>query len=473
MTTPQTSTALVPSNARDLRTVEDRFPEVGTATGETGEQLSDHSQQRVDEAVSALDAWFDTIRSEDGYGGPVSHWWQQSFMYTGPGLDWRYEGIIIGYLTLWKKTSDAVWLEKATRAGDDLLNGQDAHGHFHASGFEINPSTGGTPHEAACDLALLTLANTLKTKGDSKWVDYFHCARRNLENYYLRSLWDTESNSIRDSTSGETFVPNKAATAAEAMFLFAEITGESDWVEQYAMPTVNRITRYQVSGAGPTHGAIAQNSFGNRVVGKYFPLYIARCIPALIMAYNWSGSEKFLVSAIHAIEFIARWTNDDGSLPTVIYDNGRSSRFPAWYAPLGDILRASELLSGIGPSTDFRACANRLLEGQDASGGIRTGGGFAGQATGRCPRLPDIRDVLHVAGWCDKAFRYLARHASPTVKPVGQTASYSTDCTFRGATYRMRETPEILEFTNNSKTRYRWRKGAGAPDIATEEFWLR
>ncbi len=34
-----------------------------------------------------------------GYGGPVVHWWNHSLAYQGAGLDWRYEGIIDGYLS--------------------------------------------------------------------------------------------------------------------------------------------------------------------------------------------------------------------------------------------------------------------------------------------------------------------------------------------------------------------------------------
>ena len=53
--------------------------------------------------VARIDAWLETMRGSAskgcaaGYGGPVVHWWRQCLLYTGPGLDWRYEGIIAGY----------------------------------------------------------------------------------------------------------------------------------------------------------------------------------------------------------------------------------------------------------------------------------------------------------------------------------------------------------------------------------------
>src|SRR5690242_5859072 len=42
----------------------------------------------IDRAVAGLDAWLESMRGPGGYGGPVVHWWQQSLIYTGAGLDW-------------------------------------------------------------------------------------------------------------------------------------------------------------------------------------------------------------------------------------------------------------------------------------------------------------------------------------------------------------------------------------------------
>ena len=78
----------------------------------------------IDWALARLEAWLETMRGPSGalpYGGPVAHWWQQSLLYTGPGHDWRYEGIILGYLALWERTGENRWLTKACRAGDDVF----------------------------------------------------------------------------------------------------------------------------------------------------------------------------------------------------------------------------------------------------------------------------------------------------------------------------------------------------------------
>jgi hypothetical protein len=427
---------------------------------------------QIDTAVARLDAWLETMRGPDGYGGPVAHWWQQGMMYSGAGRDWRYEGIIAGYLQLWERNGDERWLHKARRAGDDIAAGQLANGHFAASGFEINPATAGTPHEAACDVGLLLLALALREAGYGGWERYAACAERNLRGFYVEQLWDTEVQAFRDSPCVPSFVPNKAATACEALFLLAEVTGDAQWVECYTIPTLNRIVEHQVRAGDGLAGAIAQNSFGTRKVEKYFPIYIARCVPALLRGYRWTNDEQYAESALRAMRFVVRCADTDGVLPTVVYANRRTARNPSWIAPLGDILRAADVLRPYGFDASFEATRQRLLAGQDASGGIQTATGFAAQAGGRPPTLPDVRDVLHVAGWCDKAFRYLAAQAGPEL-PAAASTPFEAGCTFRGQSLRLVETPQQLEIMRTGDICYRWRKCEPWPEIAAPEFWLR
>jgi hypothetical protein len=68
-------------------------------------RAGDH-QPMIDAAVGALDGWLDTMRSPRGYTGPPADWWQHGFTTVGTALDWRYEGIIAGYVALWRRTGD-------------------------------------------------------------------------------------------------------------------------------------------------------------------------------------------------------------------------------------------------------------------------------------------------------------------------------------------------------------------------------
>ncbi len=414
--------------------------------------------------VKAYDAWLESMRTERGYGGPVAHWWQQSLMYCGAGLDWRYEGIIAGYLALWKRTGANLWLQKARRAADDLVDAQSDGGHFPNSGFERNPSTAGTPHEAACSLGLLLLAHALPETNS-----YLQSAEKNLRQFYVAQLWDDGRQRFRDGIGTDTFVPNKAATACEAFFMLAKLTDDADWVDRYVLPTLEHILAHQVTAAGRLHGAFAQNSIGSKRIDKYFPIYIARCVPALLHAYEWTGQERFLAAANDALSFIERWIQPDGTVPTVIYGDASVNRYPSWVAALGDVLRAGELGVAAGLAVSFAPL--RALLKQDDSGAIQTARGFAAQHGGRLPKLRDVRDLLHVTGWNDKAFRYLAAYGELTdsERPI----EFEREALFRGKRVQFVESANAVTITRKQEMVYLWRKGTDYPDVASAEFWLR
>lgn len=448
-----------------------RQPEAGEGARQSATpDLTERTDTEI--AVARLDRWLDTMRAADGYGGPVAHWWQQCFLYTGAGLDWRYEGIIAGYLELWKRTRNEQWLAKARRAGDDLVTGQTTTGNFRYSAFEMNPASGGTPHEAACAYALLLFAKTLLSEGLPDWSRYADCAEANLRSFYIDRRWDSTTCSFLDGPGDGSFVPNKAATICQALFLLATVRNDESLATAYALPALDRVIDHQVRDTGPLDGAIAQNSFGNRRIEKYFPIYIARCVPALIDAYHWTDNPHYVDAALRAMRFVWRWADGDGVIPTVVYTNGKASRHPAWIAPLGDVLRAADLVRPFGFDGSSDAIAGRLLAGQGCSGGVQTATGFAGQAGRTRHAQPDVRDILHVAGWCDKAFRYLSEHVTRDLPKVS-TGEFETACTFRGSQLTFVETPELVEISAGKDVRYRWRKGQPWAEIARQEFWLR
>lgn len=361
---------------------------------------------KIGHAVLQLDGWLDSVRLPGGYGGPVVHWWRDCLEYTGPGLDWRYEGILIGYLNLWDATGETRWLAKAKRAGDDLCAGQLPSGHYRNSGFEQNPNPGGTPHEAACDLALLRLALALRAAQAPDWAPYAQAAERNLTTFYVAQLWDKTSQSFQDAPGVTSFVPNKAATMCEALFALAQVTGDEHWVTQYALPTLNAVLAHQVKG-GVLDGAIAQNSFGSRRVNKFFPYYIARCIPALLAGYAYTHEVRFAEAARRAAEFVVRTQYPDGSFPQVVYPGGRVNRYPQWVAAVGDVLRALALVPTLAVEWDHLPTLHWLLAGRHEDGSVRTAVGFGHATPGGSAHDP--RDTTPVCGWADKAFRYFAR----------------------------------------------------------------
>lgn len=164
----------------------------------------------------------------------------------------------------------------------------------------------------------------------------------------------------------------------------------------------------------------------------------------------------------------------DGSFPAVIYSNQKVNRFPSWIAPLGDVLRAGQEIRRYGISFEFTKVRKRILSYQDFIGGIQTAHGFAAITGGEPGRLPEFRDLLHVSGWVDKAFRALAAQV-----PIGQSlpkvenSDFNSDCVFRGHMLHFCETTAELSLTRGREVVYRWLKGEPWAEIANQEFWLR
>lgn len=376
-----------------------------------GLTLPEDVRRAVRRAVQGLDAWFDSVRLPDGYGGPALHWFRESTGFTGAGLDWRYEGIIIGYLNLWAANRKSVWLEKATRAGEDVVRGQLPSGSYRNSCFEANPNTGGTPHEAAADLGLLRLADALHAAGDPAWFRFAETAGNNLQRFCINQLWDANARSFRDDPVVPSFSPEKTAIICEAIFAYARVTGETSWVRLHALPALNVVAGHQIvaqpekAGSG-LDGALYQNSQGGRKTARFFPLSTARCIPALLEGWSLSGEERYIAAARRAAGFLQRVQLADGSFPQVIYPGGRKNVYPRWVAGSGDMLRALMLARSIGAAYDPLPSLRWLLAGRKSDGSIRTADGFGRLLPGKFTRDP--RDDIASAGWADKAFRVLS-----------------------------------------------------------------
>ena len=420
------------------------------------ERAASHGSE-VDGAISQLERWLEGMRVPGGYGGPVAHWWRDSLLYCGPGLDWRYEGIIDGYLTLFERTGQREYLLKARRAGDDLVEGQLPDYSFRSSSFERNPSPAGTPHEAAAAVGLLMLARALRAQGEADWQVYLFAAEANILRFQLVHRWDGDARRLSDGATW--FVPNKAATMIEALSLLAEMTEREDYGTEYVAPIADAILDHQVRDSKDSlNGAIAQASRGSTRIEKYFPYYVARCIPGLCAAYRLLQDDRYLATAMEAGRFLLRVREGDGGSPQVLYSGGRVNRYPRWVAGAGDFLRALDELQPYGLTADQQPTIEWILQGQLPTGGIRPARGFRSQISQtEAVGPPDVRDLLPVVGWNDKAFRALAGRVE-SLQPAPTLPPRELDCSWRGGTGRYRETVDGFSFVAD-RLQYRWQKG--------------
>lgn len=412
-------------------------------------------------AVAHLDAWLETMRGESGYTGPVSHWWESNFLYTGALYDWRYEGIIDGYRELYLRTEQPIFLKRALRAADDILPHSLPDGRLRNSSFQFGAVRGGTPHEAAIDAALLKLVVTLNKLNLRTKSDYFEVVEANLEQYWFGVLWNGRG--FQDQPYNPVLVANKHGTLLEALLIYEELTGKD--LGQYIQACIKVILASQVA-EGPQKGGTVHNGIGHSRLA--IPIYTARALNGLLSYYESRRDPEVLSSLRAGTEFVQRLITDWG-VAWGVYGSGRLCLNPQFIAGAGDVLRflyRMHCLELADVEVSVRRLQTLIIEQQQPSGGLPTARGFVkkgllGEST------PELRDVISVVGWVDKSFRALTlllAHGSPL--PTVSLAPYQKTVVWRSRPCTFTETlPEITLADSSGRIFYRWRKGARSPDV--------
>lgn len=386
-----------------------------------------HSKTKIEmnQVVSNILDWFTTIEQPLGFGGPVVHYWNDSLAYIGPGTDWRYEGLIAGLLALEKNTKDSHYLEYARACGEYILQNQREDGTFNDSAFEANPAMGyiSQIHESAVDIALLRLGLRMEKiqKGDGK--PFIDAAQKNIDRVLMIRFWNDEKKSFQQYEKGQwdnapnLFVPNKIATACEALLLLEEATGEKKYVE-YAVHAGEMILSFQ-SDEKPILGGIFQANDAEQVI----TFYTARCITPLLALHSKTKDKRFLNTAKKAAQFIVSQQFDDGSF-AFGYHRGEPTRYPIFGAGTGDILRALDAVGGF--EKNVKKGTAFLLSLQQPTGGFAS---FIG--LGACEKksfTASWKDHLSCAGWNDKAFRFVAEYTKGKIPPANTSMAFTITC---------------------------------------------
>ncbi len=414
----------------------------------------DKNQSRLPQvlqAIADLDDWFQTMRQAGGYGGPVAHWWRHSLLYAGPAFDWRYEGILTGYATLYRKTGEPVWMHRVRSTVSDLLEGQFRAKGFKASEFEANPGTLGTPHEAAAVSGLLNSLDCLDAELESRAISLAESILRNL----VDNLWDPRVRGFNDRPGIRGRVPNKLATFAEALLKYYEVTRKPEYLD-YARTCLDDVLKYQIK-IGRYAGAVHQyGPNAGEGDGRLFPYYNARCIPALLLGSQIMGDARYEEAASDIATFL-RLSLEDDRWPQIIYADSGMARWPSWIAGVGDILRAMWL---VGENIWGSPALVRLLNAQLKSGGFPTAEGFANRGTARQePSGIDWLDVLPVSGWNDKVLRLFAEMIPMQVKiPDSDTSDVEMKVGFYGMPGQFAESSTGLSLDVRGRTVVRWCK---------------
>jgi hypothetical protein len=418
--------------------------------------------EQITAAVLKLDMWLQTMRSPVGFTGPIAHWWESCLCYCGPMIDWRYEGIISGYSTLFETTGNPLWLQRAKQAAEDVVVAQLPSGNFRNSSFQYGPIEGGTPHEAAVDVGLLELARLLRQKDDNSWHRYFVAAERNITSYLLGPIWNDRG--FQEQPWDVTLVPNKNATAMEALLLYEELSGQD------MLPYVEAALKVILSAQehfGPRAGATVHTGTGKHQLA--IGIYTARSISALLRLYQRDPRSSLLKPIAKAIVFLNTLLTSQGTF-FGYYRDGTLIANPRWIAASGDLLRVAILADdyGVVPPGTIKVLVDLLIQHQFPSGAIPTAYGFSNRG-GQQPYtgLPEFRDVLPVIGWCDKVLRAMSLLFPPESSVQVKGDMTELLCIWKGQQCKYIESDQQICLTEQSTFRdlYRWRKGQAWPDL--------
>ncbi|MEW6295730.1 MAG: hypothetical protein AB1467_05585 [Candidatus Diapherotrites archaeon] len=365
----------------------------------------------MEEEIGKIIFWLNTMEQKKGYGGPVVHYWQDSLNYIGPGIDWRYEGLINSYITLLKKTGDQQFFKLAIRGGNHIISSQLDNGNFLNSGFEANPVLGGgaIPHETAVCLALVDLIKLLK-ENKFNWDKYFEVLTKNIELYHFNQLFDKKTGLFFQYKkkyalkNKGVFVPNKIATIIELLLEMHELTKNKLYLK-LAIKNGNFIISQQ--NEEEFAGGIYQTELKEKII----TYYTARCIPALLKLFDKTKDQKYVDSAINAIKFIKKMENEDGGFCFGYQkkdDEFKLYKYPIFVAGAGDILRSIKLTEKY-EKYNIKKHINWLMKNIDLNGGIRTsiGMNLKNKKTNKQTKL-SWKDVIHVVGWNDKSLRFFS-----------------------------------------------------------------
>jgi hypothetical protein len=418
--------------------------------------------ERLPQAVANLAAWLETMRAPTGYGGPISHWWESNFLYTGPLYDWRYEGIIDGYRVLYLKTGQRCYLEKALEAANDLLPQLCSDGRLRNSSFQFGPVRGGTPHEAAIDAALLKLVQTLRERGLGTGDAYLELATKNIEGYWLGLLWNGQG--FRDQPYNANLVANKHGTLLEALLSYQHLTAKN--CEDYIRACVEVVCGTQVK-EGPQRGGTVHRGIGRSKLA--IPIYTARAMNGLLSYYEISGDENVRKPIESAVSFMQRLFSAKG-VAWGVYGSGQLCLSPQMIAGSGDVVRFLHRVHGHG-FADTRVSVTHLqtllLSQQQPSGGLPTAWGFTRKGLTHDTAERELRDVLPVVGWVDKTFRAFSLLLDDNIRlPASQLETHQADVTWLGNRCTFTETTSGMTLEDaRGKARYAWRKGTRSPDV--------
>jgi len=349
--------------------------------------------------VALLEKWLSSWKnSKGGYGGLVATFWESSFICY-PHVS-HQSGMINGYITLYQKTHDKEWLNKAKDAANFLIQNKvsrnDKTEFLYA--FGDTPSKGtGLIHQVTPCIALFRLSKILKDSNDLTWKLYFQNAKQVIDEYVIKKLWN--GSFLDCSFKHNNYVHNQSMKACEALMF---LNGKK--YEKIMKSCGDLITAHQIRKPEMLYGAIPQARRDSRVIS----VYNGKCIGGLISLYERFQDEKYLEVAIDLARFLKK--NEQNGAIYSHYEPRRIigfssftrahaftwklKKYPLWIARISETIRNILELKRFGFSINVSPNIHYILKHQRENGSFQNTIGFKGD-----PNRLFWEDVAGIVRW--------------------------------------------------------------------------
>ncbi len=420
--------------------------------------LSKPESEAAGIALGRLDAWLETLRGAGGYYGPVVGLRGVAMAWCGPGHDWRWEGLLDGWIALHRRTGDAAYIARMEAALRDLRQAQLANGAFRNSFFESNPLEGGMPYEPAMMAAVLRTGRYLQEQG-RPWPDGTAAMiERFVERRLVKELWNKVLGTFNNwlQSEFEIYSPPAVAAIVETLCDYAELTDTAQRWLPFVTGAADSLLKSQVR-TGPLAGALPVS---NREGASASPYLAARCLPALARLHRYTGEARFAAARDALTDFVRQALLPAGGVPSMVYANRPARVAPLFLGATAGTLTALDRTDSLDAAL-ASVHVRWLLERQTASGAFDTAVGFGAGAPK--PGRQDWRDAWPVCGWADKVYALLARLGADTVPAATCEPVRRTVCV-RGQRAEFAEDAATMTLRSGKDDWFVWRKRTVWPE---------
>lgn len=352
------------------------------------------------QAISNLDAWFDTWKKDGGIYGIIVHQHKENMECTFPDV-LTQSCCILAHISLYKKTYEKKWLNKAKKEADFLCNLYLKNTHLFAmSSYEHKPMRGTLVYNGFACLSLLKLYAVFKKDR------YLLIAKDCIDNGLLKMFWDKKKQAFWD-VDNKLHTLNMGSLAMAALVELSKQTKDKKYLQKYAIMQAEHTLRYQEK-KGFLKGAYHYDDYGRSI--RFMSLYIAWTMRGLLELYEHTNDKKYHDSLNSASKFLIEKMKDQQTklfyhryIRRRIIGIIQLKKFPEWIAASGAVIFALEKLNKQRAHQNLDDTLKELLSHQNPTGGFENTIGYTNMFIPWIlkpdPRKKTWRDVIPVAGW--------------------------------------------------------------------------